>query len=162
MSDYYIISDTHFRHKMLIDSGLRPSSYEKQLESSLKLLTFNDVLIHLGDVCLGMEYEVHRDIIWKLKCRKFLVRGNHDKRSTSWYMDHGWDFAGDALTMRRHGKEILFSHEPAHIRDTQVNVHGHVHSEDRLFEYKDVLTPNHILAVPEKWGYSPVKLRRLV
>ena len=133
---YYLITDTHFGHEMLVRNKHREIGYEDKILNNLRKKS-GDVLIHLGDICIGKDEEWHlrlMDATSGFK-RKILVRGNHDNKSYSWYYDHGWDFVCETMRMRFRGKEIVFSHMPiiAENIETQPylkvdkNIHGHSH-----------------------------------
>lgn len=109
----------------------RPEGFEQIILDELrKVLLPTDILIHLGDVCIGNDAEWHRKLI-ELPGKKWLIKGNHDHKSNSWYLRQGWDFVGDAFRDTYFGKNILFSHVP-HYWDGwhDLNIHGHFHNTD--------------------------------
>ena len=131
MRNYYIITDTHFNHedKMCTEDVGRPKDYAERIYNSLINLREEDVLIHKGDICIGKDKEMHDKYIIPLKCKKILVKGNHDNKSNNWYLDHGWDFVCDTFTMKYEGKKILFSHIPQPWDGvSDMNIHGHLHN----------------------------------
>lgn len=162
---YWITSDTHWSHRKMIDEWkIRPEDYEAQINASLALIPPEDVLIHLGDICIGKDSEVHANHIAPLKCKKWLVRGNHDKKSDGWYLSHGWDFVADDVIIKMAHKRILFTHRPqpasAHY---DINIHGHLHDgEHRDAEYQAVKHNNMILISLEKMGYKAFLLESLL
>lgn len=109
---YRIISDPHYHHQLLVEIGDRKTGYEKKIHNSLMAIPEEDTLIYLGDICIGMDTTIHERYIKPLKCKKVLVKGNHDGKSNSRYMDNGWDFVCDSLTLKQFGKEILLIHIP--------------------------------------------------
>lgn len=127
---YWVISDTHFSHAKMHDWGIRPLNYEDQIEQSLLAIPSEDVLIHLGDICMGNDATVHERFIQPLKCKKWLARGNHDNKSNGWYLNHGWDFVSETFVDEYFGKRIIFSHKPINFGDAPLdfNVHGHLHN----------------------------------
>ena len=82
----YFISDTHFNHKNIIKYCNRPY---KSVEEMNKVLIENwnrvvkdaDVIYHLGDFALYDEEELFN----KLNGNIILIRGNHDRKSASYY-----------------------------------------------------------------------------
>lgn len=128
----------------------------------------DDVLIHLGDVIFSKASSLSQ-ILEQVKCRKVLVKGNHDLNKSKWYMDKGFDFVS---TLFAKG-DIVFSHIPIEINGYfpqklgwKYNVHGHFHNTDhRAFEpeitkYYD--PSRHVLYAPELRDYKPVKLVNLI
>lgn len=70
-----------------------------------------------------------------MACRSILVKGNHDSKSYNWYLQNGWDWVCDTFTLERHGKTILFSHEPkAWDGYFDINIHGHLHNSQHHLE----------------------------
>lgn len=155
----WIITDTHFNHleKMQEYCG-RPSDYERVLFESMKSIPAEDMLIHLGDICIGNDAEVHKQFIESAKCKKVLVRGNHDNKSDSWYYSHGWDFVCRRLEIKRFKKRIMFSHMPqADDGVFDFNVHGHFHNSDhrrREPALKALYCEKHVLLAMEDVGYK--------
>ncbi len=128
----WIIGDTHFNHEKLreLHYGDRPYDFEGKIFKNLDKLPAEDVLICLGDVCMGNDTKTHEKYIMPLKCRKILVKGNHDKKSNSWYYNHGWNFVCKEMSDKFFGKKILFSHVPQ-LYDTakyDLNIHAHLHA----------------------------------
>src|SRR6056297_2346337 len=102
----WVIADTHFNHYKLIPDCGRPANFGELLKRGLKQPQKNDILIHLGDVCVGNDKEIHQDIIAKFPYTKILVRGNHDGKSNNWYLNHGWDFVCEQFKDTYFGKSI--------------------------------------------------------
>ncbi len=91
----WLTTDTHFGHSKIIQWG-RPNNFEDKILTALQQQTeHGDILIHLGDFCIGKDLFWHNQYIANLPGRKhWLLLGNHDKKSTSWYIAHGWDWVG--------------------------------------------------------------------
>jgi len=156
---YRIISDTHLGHtSQMIEYCGRPENYEDRIIKSIKTVVGNDdILIHLGDVCIGNDDKWNRAITDACAGKCWLVRGNHDKRSNRFYLVRGWDWVGDSMTLNIFGRSILFTHIPS--QDVvDVNVHGHLHNSGHRGYWDD---DKHILVMCEH-SYEPVDLRRLV
>jgi calcineurin-like phosphoesterase family protein len=161
---YYIITDTHFNHTAKMQEYCnRPADYEQKLFSSMSQIPEDAILIHLGDVNIGDDVDVHEKYIKPLKCKKILVRGNHDHKSLSWYQDHGWDFVCDSFIMNHLGKRLLFSHKPQPLGEWDLNLHGHFHNTThRDDEFNSFYCEKHIKVAVEDTGYKAVLLDRFV
>lgn len=159
----YIISDTHFNHEGIINFCNRPQTHELLLLDGMSKIKESDCLIHLGDVGLGKDETVHGLINQTVKCRKILIMGNHDSKSWSWYMDHGWDFVCDAFRLKYCGKIIMFSHVPQPWDGVwEINIHGHLHNlGHRDKEFKE-LRKWHRLYAPELMNYQPIELTKFI
>lgn len=162
--NYWLISDTHFNHTKMEEWGGRSGKWQEKLWEGLDPILSTDTLIHLGDICIGNDSEVHE----RLKgyaFRKILVRGNHDKASLQFYNER-WDFVCDAFVLETLGQRILFSHRPRHPDGDNytVNIHGHTHGNlHRAEEYIGYYTKGyHIDMSPELRGYKPVRLDKLL
>lgn len=158
----YIFSDSHFNHKNIIEYCNRPYNHEDLMITGLKQINEEDCLIHLGDICIGSDDYVH-GMLGSIKCHKILVLGNHDSKSWSWYMEHGWDFVCENFQLTYCGKIIRFSHKPSPWDGVwEINVHGHLHNlGHRENEYKE-LKQWHRLYAPELMDYRPVELSNFI
>lgn len=155
----FLITDTHLNHDKLVEFG-RPKDFQDRIKKGLKYLKDDAVLIHLGDVCIGNDAENNK-FFTDLKCKKILVKGNHDNKSNSWYLSNGWDFVCDSFTMKFHGKRLLFTHIPVpDSEDFDFNIHGHLHGNNHremVYEF-----PGGIDMAPEIWGYQPIPLTKVI
>lgn len=160
---YWLTTDTHFKHQMLIERGLRPKDYEERIERNWRRqVKPEDVVIHLGD----LAWNGGEEKIEGLPGRKWFVRGNHDGRSNGWYLSHGWDFVADGIRLERHGELVLLTHRPQPPDGWwTLNIHGHFHDTDFRKHEPQIaayLTPNHILIALEKNGYQMESLDALI
>ena len=76
----FFISDTHFNHNKIIQYCKRPfknalEMNERIIEEWNKVVKENDLVYHLGDIGWGNM----TPILKRLKGKKFLIIGNHDK-----------------------------------------------------------------------------------
>lgn len=175
----WLSSDSHFGHDNMVQYCGRPKDFSQRIAKSLfENCKFGDILVHLGDVCFGSDELWHNRYVLPLPCKKWLVRGNHDKKSNSWYLSHGWDFVCEQFSDTLFGKKILFSHIPQKLSDGfDFNIHGHLHNnlerlkrkewvtpneEERNKGVVDILTPKHKLVAMEYTNYQPVDLRKFL
>jgi calcineurin-like phosphoesterase family protein len=181
----YLITDTHFFHAKMVPFCGRPTNFTELIGENLLKACFtkHDVLIHLGDICIGHDELAHDLYIKPWPCKKWLIRGNHDSKSNQWYLDHGWDWIGTKFQDRFYGKNVLFSHTPVRYKEEtsgmwgsdsfDINIHGHYHNsmnkltKERWEELnkidKDkydlsVITQRHKLLAVEYTDYKPVLL----
>ena len=164
--NYKIISDTHFFHKAIIEFCDRPLNHEQLMFDSMMQIAPDDVLLHLGDICMGKDEYIHETYIKPLKCRKWLIKGNHDHKSNTWYLHHGWDFVADVVKDKMFGKKILFSHVPQYWDGWyEVNIHGHFHNTDHRRnepELNRCMNHMHRLYAPEYENYHVVNLEKFL
>jgi len=163
--NYWLISDTHFHHTRLEQWGMRAGDWQERLWAGLSRVPAEDALIHLGDVSIGHDDEVHTRIIALPAKRKVLVLGNHCKRSKSWYFDKGWSFVCDGFEMNLLGERILFSHRPQQPDERfTLNIHGHTHGNSHRGDEHDAFyRPSyHVDICPEFVGYNPLRLDTLL
>lgn len=160
---YHLLSDTHFNHTKLEDWGGRSGDWQEQLLIGVSKIPKDEVLVHLGDFCIGNDLECSSEFFKHAPRTNILVRGNHDKKSAAWYLEHGWSFVCDSLSLDNYrGETILFSHRPMHPdmwRYTK-NIHGHTHGNmHRAEEHGSFYSYDfHIDISPEFIGYKPVQL----
>lgn len=157
---YWIITDTHFGHNKLVKDGLRPENFEdKIIRNCVKMIKEDDILIHLGDVSFYNDQYWHELFLTSILSRNnILVRGNHDKRTLSWYYKAGWNFVVEDFTLSIYGEHILFSHRPVFDPKFSMNVHGHLH--DSSHRKADLRPYNECVSIEE--AMAPFTLRKLV
>ncbi len=160
----WLTTDTHFGHDMLIQYG-RPADFTERIFKNLEVVEPGDLLIHLGDFCIGKDEEWHKRYL-ELPGIKWGIRGNHDSKSNSWYLEKGWNFISDYFSFEMFGKKILFSHYPmAWDGYYDVNIHGHFHDTDhRRLEpqFMKIANGYQKLLALEKTNYQPVLLRTFI
>lgn len=164
--NYWLLSDTHFSHRKLDEWGGRLGEWEKSLWDGISRVPKEDTLIHLGDICIGDDVEVHSKLRAATQSKLILVRGNHDKKSINWYSEHGWDFVSDGLHLEFMGHVLLLTHRPMHpdMWRFSKNIHGHTHGNNhRAEEYETWYSKDyHIDISPEVVGYTPLRLDTLL
>jgi calcineurin-like phosphoesterase family protein len=161
--NYWGVADTHLGHNLLHteEYGGRPIGFEETTLSKItKTVMPNDVLIHFGDVAF------YKDEYWNLRLREsckgkmWLVRGNHDKKSSSWYLEHGWDFVGDEILLNIFGKRVLMTHRPAIDGDYDLNIHGHLHNNINARHTGGGTLKHHLIFMEHL--YAPISLRSII
>jgi calcineurin-like phosphoesterase family protein len=125
--NFYLVSDWHLNHNNLKTYCQRPEGFtELIVKRHNETVKPTDAVINLGDVAIGRPKEA-TELIRSMNGRKFLVRGNHDrKHSCAWWMEHGFDFACDGMKFRN----CWLTHVPStSLADgCELNVHGHLHN----------------------------------
>ena len=152
---FWLIADTHLGHDEMTEFENHPPDFSNRILRVLhKTVQSDDVLIHIGDICIGNEAVWHNKLMSAMPARvkKWLILGNHDKRTYSWYLNHGWAFVGEELLLKKFGAVIMLTHKPIEMQignmyakmygNKFVNIHGHIHHQNR---YNYVSRPYHHL-----------------
>lgn len=158
---FWLVSDTHFGHDKIKEYEGRPDKFElKILNCLLDNMESKDTLIHLGDICIGNDEKWHENLCM-VPGKKWLIRGNHDKKNIEWYLSHGWSSVCDYFVLNYFGNKILFSHKPIYDIPCNVNIHGHLHNNEHR---KDELQVEYFLNVKQFIcvGYIPCKLSKII
>ncbi len=169
----WLITDTHFNHvNKMIEYCNRPPDYEERIDNGLKMLcsgnNFDEktILIHLGDIAIGKDKESTERIVKNTpSIERILIRGNHDKKSSSWYIEHGWDFVCESVNLGFMGKNILLSHKPMVDFGYDINIHGHFHNTDHHNhepELQAIKNDKQYLLAIEHTNYQPVLLDTII
>ena len=166
--NYWITTDTHFGHNnMVTKMKVREAGFEERILTSLsRNVGKEDVLIHLGDVSLGND-AYWNERIAEIGLFRWLVLGNHDKHSKSWYLNHGWHFVSEYFSMNIHNHDILFSHVPRCIEgyNYTINIHGHFHDNDHRYHEPELVAikndKQYLLAL-ETNNYNPFNLNKII
>jgi calcineurin-like phosphoesterase family protein len=132
MSEVFLISDTHFGHKGIINfsgaKSYRPFNTIEEHDAELvkrwnSVVGKRDIVWHLGDFCFGKR---NLPIAAELNGLKKLVLGNHDMYATDDYLKYFHKVYGACEF-----KGAILTHIPVHESQFSryfMNVHGHLHS----------------------------------
>ena len=128
----YLISDTHFNHDNIIKYSCRPFKDVKEMNTALiknwnDTVSDDDTIFFLGDFCYGRGNRHLK----KLKGRKVMIRGNHDR-----VHELNCDFHEYKILVYR-GMQFALLHNPADIFKLNALkdfngwlIHGHIHNND--------------------------------
>lgn len=159
----WLITDRHHNHPNMIPFCGRPEDFSEQIiENCKKKIQPQDLVIDLGDIIFRNAAtlpEIQADLpgTW------ILIKGNHDKKSLSYYMNSGYSFACDSFNWY----PIAFSHYPLEKLPDKctINIHGHTHNatdERILIHDKIVIQPWHVRFALENEGYGPIDLHEFL
>ncbi|MFY9293463.1 MAG: metallophosphoesterase [Methylorubrum rhodinum] len=156
----FVTADHHFNHTGVLGMCQRPFASVEEMNEALiaawnSVVGPRDEVWHLGDFALGGTPEQVAAIFERLRGRKILVRGNHDKTKVTglaWHSQH--DLAMPKLA----GERWVFSHYPMRawvgaFRGAR-HCFGHVHG----------LLPDTAQSCDvgvDRWGYRPASLEEI-
>lgn len=181
----YIVSDTHFYHKNILQYCDRPYKTVEEMNLAIvnnwnSVVTPNDIVFHLGDVGFGLVENL-KPMIESLNGHKILLKGNHDmKRGENSWRNIGFEksYKCKEVTLRQFLNDIgylddseiknytgnlenvIFSHYPRECLDNQINIHGHIH--DVPLDTSLYNPNNHICVSVEMINYKPKSLREIL
>ena len=156
---YWITTDTHFGHKNIIEYCGRPIGFEELIIENLKkVVAYDDVIIHLGDVAFRDHNSWVRRFCESIPGKKILCIGNHDRNSTSWYIDKGFCIACHELIIPIYGEKISFTHRESTSNNYTLNIHGHGHNNGPNGYYNK----DHDHMALEHTNYMPLDLEKIV
>lgn len=135
MPNIFLISDTHFGHRNIINftrkngESLRPFKNVDEMDDTLiknwnSIVGPQDKVYHLGDVTMNAK---SLNLLYNLNGTKILIKGNHDTQKLAYYLPHFKDIRGS------HELDgLLLTHIP--VSETQKiryrgNIHGHLHEK---------------------------------
>lgn len=168
MTDW-VTADWHFNHNKILEfERTNFASIEEHnatiIERYTQKITKDDTCYILGDVGFGSSEEL-ASLIKKLRGRKILVMGNHDRLCVSDYFRMGFAevHRGPIYYDENNGVgapagRIILSHEPvkeALDNPYIINVHGHLHNAD-------LDLPNFFNVNVARTDYYPMPLHRFV
>ena len=159
----FVISDFHFYHKNIIEYQNRPLDFgELIVRKWNEVVTINDDVLFLGDLSFKNK-EATQHYTFRLMGNKYMLLGNHDHESLSWYQDCGFTVIDPVYKtfVNSNGRfPTLITHEP--IQDLPkgwFNIHGHIHSGIHR-EYP--LTDRHFNVSCEPLDYKPIQIFEIV
>ena len=162
--NFFLTADTHFGHSKMKKWQERPMNVDEIIvEEWNKQISKKDSVLHLGDLSMKNK-EITKAITDQLNGSKFLVRGNHDGHSETWYRDCGFTTV-EAIYKRFKDKyenriTVLFTHEPVQdLPEKWYNIHGHFHGIDHRGPPPSI---RHYDVGVDVYGYKPVRLYRVL
>lgn len=149
MSEFWIISDTHFNHnKDFIYKSRGFQSVEemnsRMIENWNNTVDKNDIVYHLGDFFLG-DSEAGLNIIRQLNGKIRLAIGNHDTsaRLKEIRLLSNIDDIQFGYRIQEGKKTFLLTHYPQltgnYDNSKTYSIHGHTHLRDKFWEINDDL-----------------------
>jgi len=174
----FVIGDTHFYHKNIIEYCNRPFKNEIEMNEYIidkwnSKVSNNDIIFHLGDFGIGWDKnfkskrECYKNLMSKLKGKKYLIRGNHDSETRSFYLDIGFEEVYNYYIFDKY----LLVHYPLEINEflneKEKNfiyslkqfeklgftiIHGHTHNRNTKLK-------NHINVSVENINYEPLFIK---
>ena len=170
MSKVFVISDTHFGHKNIIQFEKEKRPYKTIEEHDQDLLQRwnavvkpEDTIWHLGDVYFSEGWKV----LPHLNGKKRLVLGNHDAKKEDVLMRYFHRIYGVATW-----NDYILSHVPVHpyqLGDKsrfKGNIHGHMHSKrvfKQEFDFAELgPDPNYFCVSVEQTGLKPILMEDAV
>ena len=169
----YTLSDNHFLYWKIneyCERGFASASLVKKKMMNIwnGTVSEGDIVIYVGDFVFtkGESSELIK-MMTRLKGRKILVCGNHDRKTKNFYETNGIAFCCDKVMRIVQKQKILFVHKPQHIvpsdlENNNIIVHGHLHNKGCFQKYNEE-TGTLILNVSvEQINYTPLNLNKIV
>lgn len=173
----WVISDTHFGHKNIIEFCHRPVDHDQIImENWANAVGPDDTVVHLGDLCYKGNAEFRHLIAPHLTgARKLLVLGNHDKNTYGFYKKCGFKLArpfeiiwGSTRVSFSHYPWNEFGDEkfriPAEGKQPRnsLRLHGHIHNSGYTRSAFVPFLAQHINLSVEQTKLRPVNLALLL
>lgn len=157
MNRVFVISDTHFGHKRIIEFEATARPFRSIEEHDRELVARwnatvkpKDTVWHLGDVFFGQNGHL---VLAQLNGVKKLVMGNHDYYPIEIYQQYFSKIFGAAKY-----RDAILTHIPVHPeqldRRFRLNIHGHKHS-------RKVNDPRYVCVSAEHTGLAPVLMDKV-
>lgn len=160
---FYVVADTHFFHKKIVEYCDRPFDHEQMmLKRWERTVKRSDTVLHLGDLFFGGAegYERFRhEISPRLSGKKYIILGNHDKKR------YDYDALGfivvKPFSVLYRGYEVSFAHYPTFVaEDKALHVHGHIHNH--CYSRGEPSRTSNINVSMEVVDYRPHRASRLI
>ena len=128
----YFTADLHLGHRAVINMQNRPFTDVEEMNRTIisnynAIVGQDDTVYLLGDLCHHLKVEEANEIISKLKGKKILIKGNHDKQYDMSLFEEITDFK----TISANGIYIAMMHYPMlswpKSHHGSLHLHGHVH-----------------------------------
>ena len=156
----FFTADTHFGHKGILDMSGRPfASIEEHDEALIaawnSVVGPRDEVWHLGDFAMGSTPERCAAVFKRLRGRKCLVRGNHDRKRT---LDLPWHEQHELVSRKIENQRVVMCHYPMRawvgaFRGS-IQLFGHCHG-------KLPDTAQSCDVGVDRWSYAPTTLEQI-
>lgn len=160
-NNIYFAADLHLFHKNILQIENRPFNYLDEMHEYIiknwnKKISKVDKTLILGDLTFGNQKDSLK-VIEQLNGRKYLIKGNHDKKPNQWYRDIGIHSVSEFPILLNN--YFICSHEPMlYIKYPFVNIHGHVHNSPNFLTF----TKSSICVSIDRWNLEPVSMFCLI
>lgn len=171
----HFYSDPHFGHANIIKYADRPFTTAAEMDRELirrynEVIKPKDTVLWLGD-CTFRWGEAFHSIMRKLRGKKLLIRGNHDKGKPT-MLTYGFEEVMDGPILW--GDKYVLSHYPPRIdigvppekikyynrrpvlEEGQIIIHGHTHEKERFIGNQRI----HVGV--DAWDYYPVPVSAII
>jgi calcineurin-like phosphoesterase family protein len=156
----FFTADTHFGHKGVLAISRRPftdiDEHDEMLVQAWNgVVGPRDEVWHLGDFAMGSSPERCAAVFKRLRGRKLLVRGNHDKPRVTGLP---WHEVHDLVSRRIEGQRIIMAHYPMRAWP------GAWRGSIQLFGHTHGLLPDTSQSCDvgvDRWSYAPVTLGQI-
>ena len=155
----YFIADTHFYHGNIIKYCNRPFNNVNEMNEYImkqwnNIVNNDDIVYHLGDFAFHVGREKMKNLVSRLNGYKVLIKGNHDKRSTTFWRDCGFnEVYNDPIILN---DKYLLSHYPVD-NFSYYNIHGHTHDKPK----PELYVPFSFCVSVEMINYKPISLEEI-
>jgi len=167
LQEIWLISDTHFWHKNIIEYCGRPQDWQEMcIKNWNDVIKNDDTVLHLGDFSLGNK-EMTKEVASMLNGKIYMIGGNHDRHGKKWFKDVGIIKIGP-FVVHSGGKEddkiVYFTHKP--LQDNNLGegcycIHGHWHQKS-LFVWEGFNGCKYMNVSVEQMHYKPRKFKNLL
>ena len=162
----YFTSDLHLGHESVIRMQNRPFCSTEEMNEVLianynSIVHKNDTVYILGDISHRIGVTYANELISRLNGKKYLIKGNHDKKFDETLFEEIRDF----MTVSINGHHIALMHYPMlswpRSHHGSIMLHGHIHSdgtynlenrENGILRYDVGVDANH---------YAPVSMKQI-
>lgn len=163
----HFISDTHFSHTNIIKYCNRPFNNIDEMNNVIienwnKIVKEDDIVYHLGDFAFK-TCDIEK-IINSLNGKIYLIKGNHDQKSTKFYNDIGLEVIPTQTKLDEY--KLILSHRP--LMDSQIpkgyiNIHGHIHNNLIQNELDESIYSigRHINVSVDVIDFKPISINKL-
>ena len=157
MNKIFLIGDTHFYHKNIIDYCGRPFSSVEEMNKTLiknwnSVVKRDDKVIVVGDFALCGKDKII-EISQQLNGKKTLILGNHDRASIKAYYDAGFEFVSKYPIVL--DDWYIISHHPKYTTENSLyaNIYAHVHNDINYLDH----TACSFCVSAERINYTPIE-----
>lgn len=167
----YFTSDLHINHKSILELQQRPFLTVREMDvylinSIIETVKQDDELFIIGDAIMGEDLEYGINLLKKIPCIKYLIKGNHDKKKERY--DNIFEDIKSYMEIKdkEHQTILCLSHYPFlcwhHQRKGSIMLHGHIHSDPSYNVVNEKLGIKRYDVGVDANNYKPVSLEHII
>lgn len=167
----FFIADLHFCHESIIEMSHRPFANITEMHETMirrwnRVVRPKDEVFIVGDFLYKGIAQEANELLRRLRGRKYLIRGNHEKYLNQPEFDTAlFEWVKDYHTFKENKQQYVLFHYPilewkGYFRDS-ILIYGHVHNNNSAY-FAKTLGPNAVIVGADMLDFTPISQTQIL